>query len=144
MTASTTFSPSSRTATAGSARRWIRALTVGAAIVAASAVWFVASALGVDFHLADGQGEVVLTLPIIAGFTLVCSALGWAALALFEHFTPSAAKIWSALATAVLVLSFVPIFLEHATVGTEISLVLVHLAVGVVLIPRLPKTTSRG
>lgn len=140
----TTFSRSFRTATAGSVRRRVRAVTVGAAIVAASAVWFVASAIGVDFHLADGQGEVVLTLPVIAGFTLVCSALGWSALALFEHFTRGAVKLWSALATAVLVLSFVPIFLEHATVGTEISLVLIHLTVGVVLIPRLPKTTTLG
>jgi Family of unknown function (DUF6069) len=142
MAASTTLNPPSRTATAGSTRRRARALTVVAAIVAAGAVWCVGRLFGVDFRLADNQGEVVLTLPIIAGFTLVCSAVGWTALAALERFTHSARTTWSALAAAVLVLSFVPIFLENATVGTEVSLVLVHLAVGVVLIPRLPRTAG--
>jgi hypothetical protein len=114
-----------------------RVLALAATVAATGAVWLVAHATGVDFRLQDGGGAVVIGLGITAGFTLFFSLLGWGALALLERFSRRASVIWTRLAVSVLVLSFVPIFLETATAGTKASLFLIHLAVGVVLISRL-------
>jgi hypothetical protein len=125
-----------------SRRRLIRAAAIGSAAVATSAVWAVADALGANFRLSDSQGSVVISLSIVIGFTVVCAALGWIVLAGLERFSRRATSIWTGLAVSVLVLSFVPIFLEHATVGTRAALVLIHLAVAVVLIPVLRHTSK--
>lgn len=143
VTAPTTTTP---TTTSGKARRRrLRAAAAGVAAVATSAVALVASALGADFRLTDSGGTVVLGLPTIIAFTLVFAALGWASLALLERFTrrrPAAARTaWTALAAAVTALSLAPIYLEHATTGTKISLTVIHLTVAAVLIPAFRRST---
>lgn len=120
-----------------------RVLALVATVAATGAVWLVARTAGVDFHLEDAQGSVVISLGVTAGFTLFCSLLGWGALALLERFTRRASVIWTRLAVGVVVLSFVPIFLETATAGTKASLFVIHLTVGAVLIPLL-RTRQHG
>ena len=123
--------------TAPATRRLFRAGSVVAASAGASAAWLLASAAGVDFLLSDVTGSVTISLPITIVFSLVFGLLGWAALAGFERFTRRPRASWTVAAVTVLVLSYVPIFLEDATVGTKIGLVLVHSAVAAVLVPAL-------
>jgi hypothetical protein len=118
-------------------RRLRRAGSVLAAAAAAGVVSLVGSAAGVDFLLSDSMGAVVISLPIVLLFGTAFGLLGWAALAVLERFTLKARAVWTVLAVAVLALSLPPIFLEEATVATQIGLVLVHGAVAAVLIPLL-------
>lgn len=110
------------------------AAVVGAAAVNA-VLWGVASAFGVDFVLSDSTGTAVITLPVAVIATAVFGLLGWGSLALLERFTRHARVVWVWLAVAVAALSVVPIFLEQATVGTQIALTVLHLVVPAVLIP---------
>ncbi|MEU5940362.1 DUF6069 family protein [Micromonospora sp. NPDC047548] len=55
--------------------------------------------------------------------------------------TRHARTIWSALAATVLAASFIPVFVERATVDTRIMLCLIHLAVAVALLPMLRHRT---
>lgn len=136
-TAATTVGSAGRTALRrpASARRRARATAAGGAAVANAVIWTVASGFGVDFQLADSTGRAVVTLPVTIAFTLLFALLGWGTLALMERFVRRARTAWTALATAVLLLSFVPIFLEQATTGTKISLCLIHATVAAVIVP---------
>jgi hypothetical protein len=131
MTATATTGPMTTTA------RPYRAGLVAAATAATSTAYLAASAAGVDFLLTDSQSPEGhhLVLPEIAGFTLVFAGLGWGTLAILEKVTRHAKAVWLALATAVLLLSFVPIALETATAGTKTLLVLIHIAVFAVVAP---------
>lgn len=122
-------------------RRLLRASSVLLAAVASSAVWLLARAAGTDFTLTAAGKSLTIILPMVTGFTLWFGALGWAALALLERYTSTAAKTWTRLASGVLLLSFVPIFAEHANTATRISLVLIHLTVATTLILALRHTT---
>jgi hypothetical protein len=129
-------------------RRRLRAVAAVGAVVATSAIWLVASALGADFRLTDAAGSVVLSLPTIIAFTLWFVSLGWLSLALLERFSrrrrPIAARTaWTVLAASVTALSLVPIYLENATAGTKVSLTVIHLAVAAVLIPALRRSARR-
>ncbi|HEY2765851.1 MAG TPA: DUF6069 family protein [Pseudonocardiaceae bacterium] len=141
----TEINPASPSATADAlpqsstarARRGRRAGAVVGAVLANCLLWLVARALGVDFVLSDSLGTGVLGLGTVIVFTLVFGLLGWGTLAGLERFTRRARTTWTVIATVVLLLSLVPIFLEHATTGTRTALVLLHLAVAAVLIPAL-------
>jgi hypothetical protein len=120
------------------ANRRLRLLGVLAAIVLPTLVWLVAGPLfGADLTVQDnndppkvieiGFGPIVV---VSAGFAL----LGWAALALLERLTRHGRLIWTGLAVALLVLSFLPL-LGPMSAGTRVALGLVHLAVGAALIP---------
>ncbi len=122
------------------ARRRIRAAAVGGTVLANTLLWLGADALGVDFVLTDSAGTGVVGLVPTIAFTVIFALLGWGTLALLERFTRRARTIWTVLATVVLLLSMVPIFLEQATTGTRTALVLIHLAVAAVLIPALRKS----
>ncbi|QNE19731.1 hypothetical protein F1D05_19645 [Kribbella qitaiheensis] len=69
-------------------------------MLATSLLWLIARLLGADLSVDqhNGQGSQAIGLPLIAGFTLVISLLGWGALALLEHYTLRATTIWSVLA----------------------------------------------
>ncbi|MEH0843343.1 DUF6069 family protein [Micromonospora sp. CPCC 205711] len=130
-----------RTAPLGvtSRHRRQRAWSVGAAVAANSLLYLVARAAGTDFRLTDpGATEAhQLILPEIAVFSLLFALLGWGTLALLERFTRHARVVWSGLAGLVLAASFVPIFIEQATVDTRIMLCLLHLVVAAALLPML-------
>lgn len=125
--------------TAVRARRRQRAQAVGVAVAASSALYLGARAAGTDFALtAPGTTEPhPLILPEIVAFALVFGLLGWSSLALLERLTRHAKTVWSVLAATVLVASFIPVFVERATVDTRIMLCLIHVAVALALFPML-------
>jgi hypothetical protein len=122
-----------------------RVQAVGVAVLATSLLYLGAHALGTDFKLTDpGKGQAhALILPEIIGFTLVFSLLGWGALAVLERYSRSARTIWSVLAGAVLLLSFVPIAAEHSTTDTKIMLTMIHVAVAAALFTMLRHSSTR-
>jgi hypothetical protein len=122
-----------------SARRPVRAIAVGGAVLAASLLWLVARALGVTFRVDPHHGHPpqVLSLPLIIGFALFFCLLGWASLALLERLTRRAKAIWTALGVVVLLLSFVPIISVSASAGTRAALSLIHCSIAAVLIPSM-------
>jgi hypothetical protein len=105
-----------------------RARLAGIATAATSTLYLAASAAGVDFLLTDSQSPEGhhLIVAEIAVFTLFFALLGWGSLAVLEKVTRHAKAVWLALATAVLLLSFVPISLETSTAGTKAMLTLIH------------------
>jgi len=135
MTATVATPQAARTATTHPRRT--RGLAVVASAVATGTIYVAARALGTDFTLTDpGKTEAhQLILPEIVVFTLVFALLGWGVLALLERYARRARTIWTALAGAVLLLSFVPIALEQATGDTKILLAVIHVAVAAVLVP---------
>jgi uncharacterized protein DUF6069 len=122
-----------------SQRRRSRAHSVATATFSTSAIYLAASAAGVSFNLTDpGKSQPMhLTLPVIAGFTLFFALAGWAALAALERHNRRAQTIWSVLAGAVLLLSFAPIGIEHASPATKTVLALIHCTVAAALFPML-------
>jgi Family of unknown function (DUF6069) len=120
--------------TAGTRR--IRAAAVGAAVLANAALYLAGRALNVSFELTDPGATTAhqLILPEIVAFTALFALLGWGSLALLERFTRHARTVWTGLAGAVLLLSFVPIFIEQADAATRAALVIIHLTVAAALI----------
>lgn len=86
---------------------------------------------------------MIVGLPLVIGFTLVLALLGWGALAVLERYIRRARTIWTMIAIAVLMLSFVPILGVEATSGTKSVLSLMHLAVAAVLIPMLRRSAPK-
>jgi hypothetical protein len=134
-------SPITRTrpTTAPRVRRRQRAQAAGVAVAASGVLYLGARAAGTDFVLTDPGATVShpLILPEIIVFALVFSLLGWGTLALLERITRHAKAFWSVLAGTVLAASFIPVFLERATVDTRIMLCVIHVAVAVALLPML-------
>ncbi|MGV9771420.1 DUF6069 family protein [Streptosporangium sp. NPDC003464] len=114
-----------------------RTVAVATAVLAAALTWLLGRALGADF-VVDQPPVVVVGLSSVLGFSLGASLLGWAGLAVLERFLPRRARpVWTALAVAVLALSFLPLLGVGAAPLTRLFLALTHLAVGGVLIARL-------
>jgi Family of unknown function (DUF6069) len=129
----------------GSGDRRVRAAAVGAAGLATSLLFLAARALGTDFTITDpgaAKPPHTFILPEIAGFAVFFGLLGWGALALLERYTARARLVWTVLAATVLVLSFVPIGIEHATADTKVMLAVIHIAVAVALLPILRRDPS--
>jgi threonine/homoserine/homoserine lactone efflux protein len=126
-------------------RRNSRAGAVVAAAGAASVIYLVASGAGVPFELTDpGKTQPMhLALVTIAGVAGFFALAGWAALALLERYSRRASRIWSILAGTVLLLSCVPIGVEHATPATKITLALIHTTVAATLVPMLRRARTQ-
>jgi hypothetical protein len=131
--------------TAARVRRRQRAKAVGVAVAASGVLYLGARAVGTDFVLTDpgGTASHPLILPEIIVFALVFALLGWGTLALLERVTRHATTIWSVFAATVLAASFVPVFLQQATVDTRVMLCLIHVAVAVALLPMLRHRRAR-
>jgi len=128
------------TTQAPTVRRRHRAAAVGAAVAAAAVIWLIAEAAGVDLtvDMKNGQPPMAVGLPIVVTFAAQAALLGWITLAGLERFLPARARvIWTVLAAAVLLFSFVPIAVAEATAGAKVALSLMHLAVAAALVPFL-------
>lgn len=135
-----TFGDETARISTGTRRRLGRAATVGGAVAITTACFLVARAIGADFTITDpGEGKVPHTFvaPEIAMVTAIIGLLGWLTLAALERWARRPRKIWGGLALGIVLLSLVPIWIERATTETRLSLVVVHLAVGVGLLPFL-------
>ncbi|MBX7267058.1 hypothetical protein KIF24_14175 [Micromonospora sp. Llam7] len=120
-----------------------RRRAVGVLVAAASCVviWIIGALGGVDYAVrSPGQPEAVVNLVPVVAFSLGSALLGWAALALMERFVGRRATVvWIALAVAVALLSFVPLFQVDATGGAKVALGAMHLAVPAALIALMPR-----
>ncbi|WP_426512613.1 DUF6069 family protein [Dactylosporangium sp. McL0621] len=112
-----------------------RAGVVGAAVVAAEAVFLLVHAAGADLSV-PGQGPVGA---VAVGVTAALAGLlGWALLAVLERTTRRGRTIWVVTAAAVLLLSLLGP-LGAATAGAVAGLAALHLTVGAVLLAGLPR-----
>lgn len=116
-----------------------RALAVAATVAAAALVWLVGEPLlGNDLVVEQpGQAPLDLSLASFVIITLGASLAGWAVLALLEKITRYGRRIWTGLAVAVVLVSFLPFLSAQMTTGSAVVLGLVHLVVGAVLVPLL-------
>lgn len=125
--------------TTGSTRRRTRLIAVGTAILAGAATWSAARfGFGVE-PTVDGWDGGPMPVGLVQVVTVSAAAglAGWAALAVLERLTGRARPIWAIGATLVLVASLgMP---ASAAVGTAsaVTLIVLHLVVGIVLIPAL-------
>jgi hypothetical protein len=129
-------------------RRVVRLTAVAAAMASALAIWVIAElALGIDLRAPtfDGSAE---TLPIRVQDVLLVSALlsfaGWGFIAVLERVTARARRVWLVIAVAALVLSLgTPLAGAGVTLANRLVLMLMHLAVGSMVIPALYRSSPR-
>lgn len=127
-----------------SARR--RRLGVTAlAVLAPALVWLVADPLlGHRLRIADSEQTLDIGVVPVAVVALLVSLSGWGLLAALERFGGQRARaIWTGVAGAVLVFSFLPFIGDGMDGGTRGSLALMHLAVAAVLVPGLGGRPAR-
>lgn len=129
-------------------RRKARLMVVGAAVLAALAIWLVAE-LAFGIHLQapafdnSGQASEISALDV-AVVAVLLSLAGWGLLALLERLTAHARRVWLIVAPLALVLSLgTPLSGTGVTAADRIVLLLMHLAVGGVLIPALWWTSPK-
>ncbi|WP_433460952.1 DUF6069 family protein [Micromonospora sp. CA-248212] len=111
-----------------------RAIAVAVAVLAAVAVWSIATLAGAQLTVDQGAGPRDVTVLAVVLNSAIAALLGWGLLAVLERFRASAITIWTGIALVVLVLSLVPASLVDASAGTRVALVLMHLVVGAVVI----------
>jgi hypothetical protein len=127
-------------------RQLVRLAAVAAAMLSALTIWTIAElAFGIDVR-APSFDSSPDTLPIRAQDVLLISALlsfaGWAAMAILERLTTRARQVWLVIAVAALVLSLgTPLAGTGVTLANRVVLMLLHLTVGVVLIPALYRSS---
>jgi hypothetical protein len=114
------------------------------AIVAAVAIWGVATGAGAELTVSFGPGQPIqkITLINVVVAALVGSLAGWGLLALLRRFTPKARGIWTVIAIVAALLSLGGPLSAIASAGTKASLVAMHLAVATVLIVGLWRSTE--
>jgi hypothetical protein len=88
----------------------------------------------VDFT-EPGAVPHTFVLPGIAIVTLVIGLAGRGVLAFLERVTSRARLVRSVLATAIVLLSLPPIWIERATTDTRVLLAVIHVVVGLALVP---------
>ena len=146
MSATRTARTTSSTAPTRVGTRGARALTVAAAAAAALVVWVLIShVLGVDLAARPfGAPEYTPVGPVavVAG-GLVPGLCAWGLLALMERLGWRARRVWTILASVVLVLSLATPLTGGETLGAVIGLTALHLTVAAVLIPGLARTAVR-
>ncbi|MGW6270173.1 DUF6069 family protein [Streptomyces sp. NPDC055060] len=113
--------------------------TTALAVLAPVLVWLIADPLlGHRLRLADGRQTLDIAAAPVAVVALLASLGGWGLLAALERFgAPRARAIWTGVAGAVLVLSFLPLTGDGMDGATRTALALMHLAVAAALIPGL-------
>ncbi|MEV6313835.1 DUF6069 family protein [Streptomyces sp. NPDC051776] len=126
-----------------------RALALVGAVVLDALIWILADRVfKIDLRIPDGPGSTTtseLVLPAVIISVAVISLVGWGLLALLERLTGRARTVWTAIASAVVVLSLLgPLFAAGLTTGNRITLVCLHLTVGAVLIPAYRKDARRA
>lgn len=142
MTAPGVTSSASSRGAATARRRW-RCAVVAGAVCAALLVWLVADpVLGQELRIVE-EARVMEIGPFpVLSLSLGFALAGWALLAVLERFVRPARRAWAVVATAALLLSFLPLTGDGMSGGTRTSLALMHLAVAAVLIPGLTRGTS--
>lgn len=99
-------------------------------------VYYGAQFAGVSLSVPDGPGSanlVPLELPPVVISSLMPAFAAAIVLALLGRLSRSPLRIFRAVAVVVLVLSFIPVFLLPAGIGTQVVLSVMHLVSGLVI-----------
>jgi hypothetical protein len=125
-------------------RRRARATAVAAAVLAATAVWLLAvPLLGTELRVTQpGRPPQQVGLPVVVATALAASVAGWGLLAVLERLTRRARTVWTIAAVVVLALSLIAPLSATTTPAARAVLVLLHLAVGAVLVPGLRRSAA--
>ncbi|MEV4825137.1 DUF6069 family protein [Micromonospora sp. NPDC049274] len=118
----------------GASRVRYRSVALVVAVLAAVVVWLIATVAGAPLTVDQGAGPQDVTVLAVIVTSALAALLGWGLLAVLERVSARATTIWTGIAVAVLALSLVPASLVDAAAGTTVALVLMHLAVGAVVI----------
>ncbi len=131
------------TTTLQTARPSIRTALLGVlgAVVAAIAVWAVATVAGVDLAVRFGDGAPIdVTVVSVAMASLVASLAGWGLLVVLGLFTAQARTVWTVIASIATLASLGGPLSTTASSAAKVSLIAMHLAVAAVLILTLRRT----
>ncbi|HEX8343243.1 MAG TPA: DUF6069 family protein [Actinoplanes sp.] len=146
MTTSTSTTSSIRTAPSAAARRRVRLLAAATAVLVPVLIWLVAvPLLGTDLVVPGRTAgtSMELDLGAVLFISVLSVAAGWTLLAVLERLWSRARTGWLIIAVAVLLLSFAPLLSGELSGSTRLTLGLMHLAVGLALIPPLVRTSPR-
>ncbi|MEP6561663.1 MAG: DUF6069 family protein [Nakamurella sp.] len=111
-----------------------RVLTVMGAAVSAFVVWVVAvPMLGVELVVQMGATEQPVGPISVVGTAIIAGLAGWGLLAILERRAARPNMVWTTIAVAVLALSLLGPLGARSAQAT-VTLLLLHLVVGVVLI----------
>ncbi|MFE0421444.1 DUF6069 family protein [Streptomyces sp. NPDC058953] len=121
--------------TAREARLW----AAGLAVLGPVLVWLVADpVLGHRLRITQDDQTLDIGAVPVALVALLAGLAGWGLLAALERFGVRRARaIWTGVAVAVLLLSFLPLTGDGMSGGTRTALALMHLAVAAALVPGL-------
>jgi Family of unknown function (DUF6069) len=119
-----------------------RALSAAGGILAAALAWTVeVPLLGIHLNFRFGTGHIqTIAAGQVIGVTVAASLLGWLLLALLERRTPRARLLWTTIALAALAASLALPLAAATTTSATAGLIVMHLAVGAVVIPALART----
>ena len=125
-----------------------RLAAVAGAIIAAVLVWVIAHvAAGVTLSqpaFGATQKPQTLAVPFVAVTAAIASLLAWGLLALIERWAGRPRAVWTAIAVIVLLVSFsMPLSGHGVTMANRVSLLLMHIAVGLAVIPAMAATAPR-
>lgn len=123
-----------------------RVVAVGAAVLAALLVWTIAvPVLGLELTVAPGNADAAAQTvgpALVAAVSLLASLLGWALLATLERRTRRARTVWVGAAGVVLLASLAGPLSAATGLSATLTLLAMHLAVAVVLVPLLARTAN--
>ena len=119
-----------------------RALCVAGGALAAALAWIVeVPLLGINLNFHFGAGHIqTIAVGQVIGVTVAASLLGWLLLALLERRTPRARLQWSTIAVAALAVSLALPLAVATTTSAVVGLIVMHVTVGVAVIPAMAHT----
>jgi len=126
-----------------SSKSQTRLAAVAGATIAATAVWIVATLVGVEVEAPMGDKVQDVSVVAVVITSLLSSLVGWGLLAVLEKLTGKGRPIWIGIAVVVFLLSLVgPLTAAGISGGAKLTLVLMHVAVAAVLIPMLGRASA--
>ncbi|RIQ37416.1 DUF6069 family protein [Jiangella rhizosphaerae] len=119
-------------------------LAVAGATAAATLPWAVAVIAGADLEVTTAGVTMDVGLALVLSGALTMSLAGWGLLVWLGRRTGDARRVWTGVALTVLVLSLSGPLMADADGDAKVYLMLMHLAVGAVLIPGLRAALGRS
>ncbi|GAA1588370.1 hypothetical protein GCM10009789_47390 [Kribbella sancticallisti] len=118
-----------------------RLAVVGATVVAGLAGWaLLAYAAGIDLQAKQGPATIEVGGVSVFFASAVMSFAGWGLLALLEHKTINARKVWTVVAVIACIMSAVSPLTSGIGAGSKLGLASLHLLVGATVILGLRRT----
>jgi Family of unknown function (DUF6069) len=121
-----------------------RALCAAGGALAAALAWTVeVPLLGIHLNFRFGTGHIqTIAVGEVIGVTVAASLLGWLLLTLLERRTPHARLLWTTISLGTLAASLALPLTAATTTSAAAGLIVMHMAVGAVVIPAMAHTTK--